>query len=106
MRGVVHLVPQYNNWECPNCDQTKQTFGNPLEIPMHTCPGLRMLSAPFIEAGTRMKVTAQIRGDYLGTDEQVRDENGAPVMAIVREREEGTDVWVQAGFAKANFGGY
>lgn len=97
-RAVILRVARY--WECPNCDATHVTQRADVHTPMHTCPGLKGLSAPYVEAGTRANVIAVSRGDYLNGDEQTTDDEGRPIAFIVRERADGADVWAHAGLAR------
>ncbi len=82
-------------WCCPNCDQTAVTH-KANETPGHICPGLRGLSVPFIVAGTRAKVEAVERDDYIGGDRVQTDADGRPVMAVITTRDEGQDCTVYA----------
>ena len=99
-RGAVALTPPEHRWECPNCDQTSVTHRHEPHTQMHTCPGLGMLSAPMVEAGTKADVRAIVREDYLAGDLQTTDEHGRPISAVVRVRDDGNDVWAQAGCAR------
>ncbi len=54
-----------------------------------------------VSAGTRAKVTANEREDYIGTEQVQTDAEGRPVMSIVTEREDGQDVVVFAPTASA-----
>lgn len=67
---------------------------------MHVCAGLRGLSAPMVEEGQRAHVYAVERGDYLNGAEQTTDEEGRPIMSVVRERADGNDVWAHAEHAR------
>jgi len=52
---------------------------------------------PLIEAGTKVKVTAVEREDYVGNEQVQLDPTGRPVMAVITEREDGSnDVSVYA----------
>jgi hypothetical protein len=92
--SLLHPPPQF--WECPNCDQ-QDCVNVPLTgIRMHTCPGLHGLTAPMVPAGTKAKVEAHEREDYVGGDHPQTDDRGRPIMSIVTTRDEGTDCVVLA----------
>ena len=101
MRPVL-LKPPESRWQCPNCDLEHVTRTREPHTPYHTCGGLRGLSAPFIPAGTKAKVAATERGDYVGTELVQTDRNGRPVMNIITERDEGLDCAVLAPCAQAD----
>ncbi len=51
-------------------------------------------------AGQRVKVTAQEREDYEGTELVTRDGEGRPIMSVEVERNDGTDLSVFAPAAQ------
>ena len=83
-------------WECPACDATHVTHEHRPHTPFHPCRGLRGLTTPFVPAGTRAKVTAVEREDYVGSEDVQTDGEGRPVMAIITTRDDGTDCTVFA----------
>lgn len=87
-------------WYCPNCDTIDATLDH---VPnrWHTCPGLHMLTAPLVRAGTRCKVEATERADYLGAEVVNLGDDGKPYMNVTTTRDDGTDVAVNAGLAQA-----
>lgn len=89
-------------WECPNCTATDVTPAN-VGNRFHTCPGLKGLTAPLIPAGTRAKVEARERDDYVGADMVQTDGEGRPVMSVVTTRDDGTDCAALAPCATASF---
>jgi hypothetical protein len=91
---VITIVPE-RQWVCPNCTFTDVTHEARPHSRYHTCPGLNGLSAPMVPAGTKAKVTAMEREDYIGTDTAGR------TMAVVTERDDGNDVTVFAPAATA-----
>lgn len=101
----VPLLTGFTEWSCPNCDTTDMT---PATVPnrWHTCPGLHMLTAPLIPAGTRCKVEAELRADYLGSEIQATGDDGRPYMAVRTTRSDGDDLAVNAGLAQARLGDY
>lgn len=84
------LQPE-QHWECPNCDLTAVTHETRPHTEFHHCAGLRSLWAPLIPAGTRAKVEAVEREDYVGRDQAQTDRDGRPVMAVVTTRDDGMD---------------
>jgi hypothetical protein len=96
----VLLATPEHRWSCPNCDASHITRESKPHTPFHSCRGLRGLTAPFVADGTRAKVEAVERGDYV-RDEVVRiDGEGRPVMAVVTTRDEGQDCAVYAPMAR------
>jgi hypothetical protein len=93
-------VPE-RRWECPNCDLTDVTREAQPHSRFHNCAGLAGLSAPMVPAGTRCKVTAHEREDYIGAEDVQYDGDGRPIMAIVTTRDEGQDCTVLAPCATA-----
>lgn len=94
------MVILRRHWQCPNCDKTLSTE-NPKQ-PYHPCPGLAGLMAPLVAAGTKAKVEAVERGDWVGKEQVQTDGNGRPVMAIVTTRDDGQDCAVLAPTARAS----
>jgi hypothetical protein len=92
-------------WECPNCPAADVTYGL-YPNRFHNCPGLHGLSAPLVRAGTRCKVTAEERGDYLAGEIQALGDDGRAYMAVRTTRDDGEDLAVNAGLAVARLGDY
>jgi hypothetical protein len=99
---AVMLRPE-QRWECPNCTQTAVTHLPPDAVAsqFHPCRGLNGLTAPMVPAGTRAKVEAIERGDYIGAEHVTTDGEGRPVMAVETTRDDGTDRAVYAPLAVA-----
>lgn len=97
---TVPLLTPVTRWECPNCDVTDVTKGL---VPnrFHTCAGLHMLTAPLVAAGTRCKVEAEERADYLGKEIQATGDDGKPYMAVRTTYDDHDDLAVNAGLAHA-----
>jgi hypothetical protein len=95
-------------WECPNCDLTAVTRELGVGQRFHNCKGLLGLSAPMVPAGTRCKVEAREREDYIGSDNgnvALTDVGGTkfkPIMSIVTTRDDGQDCVVRAPVASAS----
>ena len=98
--GVFALASE-TRWECVNCDLTEVTHEAQPHTRFHTCRGLRGLTAPMVPAGTRCKVEALERQDYINGDLVQTDDEGRPVMSIITTRDDGTDVAVLAPCATA-----
>lgn len=97
---AILLAPQLE-WSCPNCWTT--TTAPPLppgQSKMHICPGLHSLAAPLVPAGTRCKVEAVERAEYLNGEVQRTGDDGKPYMAVVTTRDDGQDAAVNAGLAR------
>jgi hypothetical protein len=99
---VTILPAPEQRWECPNCTATHVTRESKPHTPFHTCAGLRGLSAPFIAAGTKAKVEAVERGDWVGKELVQTDGEGRPVMSVVTTRDDGQDCAVFAPTARGN----
>jgi hypothetical protein len=96
----VFELPE-RRWECPNCDLTAVTRELGIGNRYHNCKGLLGLSAPMVPAGTKAKVEAKEREDYIGEDHgrvQLTDVDGkqVPIMSIVTTRDDGQDCTVRA----------
>jgi hypothetical protein len=102
---AVLLNPPEQHWVCPNCSMTDVTHLPPGAVVtrMHDCAGLKGLSAPFVPEGTRAKVEAQEREDYVGDELPQFDGDGRPIMAVVTTRDEGQDCAVLAPTARVIF---
>ena len=83
-------------WECPNCTATHVTHEQLPHTPFHPCRGLKGLTAPFIPAGTKAKVEARDRDDYVNGEMVQVNGEGRPVMSIVTTRDDGQDCAVLA----------
>jgi hypothetical protein len=99
--SIPLLAAPVRRWECPNCDLQQVTRETLPHSRFHNCAGLAGLSAPMVPAGTRCKVEAVEREDYIGAELVQTDGNGRPVMAIVTTRDEGQDCTVLAPCATA-----
>lgn len=99
---VPLLLPKPQAWYCPNCAVTDVTAPLPPgSSQYHACSGLHGLNAPLIREGTRAKVEATEREDYLNGDVQQQGDNGKVYMNVQVTRDEGTDVTVFAPTAHA-----
>jgi hypothetical protein len=97
----VLLQAPERRWECPNCPAQEVTREVQPHTRYHSCGGLRGgLTAPMVPAGTRCKVEAVEREDFIGS-EVVQLHQGRPVMSVRTTRDDGEDVAVFAPLATA-----
>jgi len=91
------LINSECHWECPNCNHTDITHEAQAHTRFHSCRGLKGLTAPMVPAGTKCKVIAHEREDYIGHNQIVTtDGDGLPIMAVETVRDDGNDVAVFA----------
>jgi hypothetical protein len=98
---VVVLLNPERRWECPNCTFTDVTHEMNPHSRFHSCRGLKGLTAPMVPAGTKAKVIAREREDYVGKENVQVDGEGRPIMSIITERDDGQDCAVLAPMAGA-----
>lgn len=98
---AVPILSSERRWECPNCTATDVTHEALPHTRFHSCRGLKGLTAPFVPAGTRAKVEAKEREDYVGAELVATDGDGRPVMSVVTVRDDGQDCTVLAPCATA-----
>jgi hypothetical protein len=97
---MTHILTTEQHWACPNCDVTEVTQGQPGNR-FHNCAGLKGLTAPMVPAGTKCKVEAMEREDYVGKEVLTYDTEGRPITAVNVTRDDGNDVVVFAPCATA-----
>jgi len=85
------LLEPTHHWVCPNCPAESVTREARPHSQFHTCPGLKGLSAPMVEAGVRVEVRPVERDDYVGSEKVQTDAEGRPWMAVVTKRNDGED---------------
>lgn len=95
MHNIPILQPR-QEWVCPNCNAQSVTHEAEPHTRMHTCPGLRGLTAPMVPAGQRCEVRAVEREDYVGKESVTLDGDGRAVMAVETVRDDGNDIAVFA----------
>jgi hypothetical protein len=95
------LLSSEQRWTCPNCDLQEVTHEACPHTRFHACRGLKGLTAPMVAAGTRCKVEAVEREDYVRGEMVQTDGEGRPVMSVVTTRDEGQDTAVLAPAAQA-----
>lgn len=101
-RGAEPLITPVRRWVCPNCVATHVTYEARPHTPFHPCRGLKGLTAPYVPDGTKAKVEARDRDDYVGGEMVQTNGEGRPVMAIVTTRDDGQDCAVLAPCATAS----
>lgn len=97
------LLQPTQHWVCPNCDLTDITHEARPHSRMHSCRGLKGLTAPMVPEGTACKVEAREREDYVGSDLPQYDGDGRPIMSVVTTRDDGQDCTVLASTATGGF---
>jgi hypothetical protein len=103
----IPLLRAMAEWYCPNCWVTDTAPPPPPgQVRFHNCPGLHGLSAPLVQKEVSCKVWAQEREDYLDGEVQAMGDDGRAYMAVVTTRDDGQDVAVNAGLARARLGDY
>ena len=93
------------HWSCPNCTQVHMTNEPRPHTPFHVCRGLKGLTAPFIEDGTKAKIQVMERGDWVGKETVQKDGEGRPVMSVVTTHDDGQDCAVFAPTASLGIEG-
>lgn len=102
MSIVAPLLSFRQFWHCPNCGLKDSTIEARPHTRMHPCPSLYGLVAPMLPAGTKAKVEAVEREDYVGRElVQTAPQNGRPYMSVKTTRDDGEDVIVFAPTALA-----
>jgi len=91
-------------WVCPLCTTTDVTYEPLPHSRFHTCAGLKGLTAPMVPEGTRCKIEAHERDDYVAGELVQLDGDGRPIMSVATTRDDGVDCTVYAGTATARGG--
>jgi len=94
------LQPE-QRWTCPNCTHTDVTHEANPHTRFHACAGVKGLTAPMVPAGTKCKVEAREREDYIAGELVQTDGDGRPVMSLITTRDDGQDCTVFAPTATA-----
>lgn len=93
---MIPILAPEHRWECPNCQYTDVTHETEAHSRFHPCRGLKGLTAPMVPAGTRCKVEAHEREDYINGDDVQTDGDGRPIMNVITTRDDGQDCTVYA----------
>lgn len=102
---TVPLLAREHRWTCPNCPATDVTYEATPHSRFHPCAGLKGLTAPMVPVGTRAKVEAVEREDWVGSELVQTDGDGRPIMRVETTRDDGNDIAVLAPCATANLRG-
>ena len=97
----VFLLAGERHWECPACEHTHVTVEHEPHSVMHPCAGLAGMTTPMVPAGTKCKVEAFEREDFIAGEEVQYNAEGRPIMSVVTTRETGEDCTVYAPCATA-----
>lgn len=97
---AVVLTPE-QHWVCPNCTHSEVTHEARPHSRFHACRGMKGLTAPMVPEGTRCKVEAHEREDFIAGELVQTDGDGRPVMKLVTTRDDGQDCVVFAPTATA-----
>ena len=100
MNIPILTIPE-SRWECLSCDHKDVTREAGVHSRFHGCRGMRGLSIAMVPAGTKGKVVAVERQDYIGKELVQMDGENRPIMSVVTERDEGIDCVVYAPTAVA-----
>lgn len=100
---MIPILDPSAMWYCPNCsNEARLPFPKPGQVHLHICMGLRGLTAPMLPVGTRAKVVAVERDDYVKDEVvQLDPELHRPVMSVVTIRDDGQDAIIFAPMATA-----
>jgi hypothetical protein len=97
------LLRAEHRWSCPNCDLEDVTYDAGPHSRFHACRGLYGLSVAMVPAGTRCKIIAVEREEYIGAEDvQYAPETGRPVAMAVTVRDDGQDCTVFAPCARGS----
>lgn len=106
----MNNIPILDNtrlWECPSCGLQHLTKDQRVITPMHPCPKLKGILAPYVEVKQGQSLKKHSfnhrvieREDYVGKESGLmKDENGKVVMAVHTENSSGHDTAVFPGTA-------
>lgn len=101
MSMAVILNRPEQRWECPKCGAQDVTHEAQPHQRFHSCRALAGIEAPMVPAGTKAKIEAVVREDYVGQEQVTLDGEGRPIMSVVTTRDDGQDVAVFAPLATA-----
>lgn len=98
---TIPILRPFQRWYCPNCRKEDVTHEAAPHTRYHVCPKLSYLTAPMLPTGTKAKIEANEREDYIGKELVRLNADGRPVMNIVTTRDDGQDCTVFAPAATA-----
>ena len=79
---MTPILDSTKRWQCPSCGTTHVTNDPRPVTPMHPCPSLSGLLAPFVEAGSDAHHVVNVREDYAGDEHGLVYADGRPVSSI------------------------
>lgn len=82
------LEPPVTRWECHHCSFTDCTREVEPHSRFHHCAGLG-ITAPMVPEGTRARVVAHERDDYINGDLVRFNDDGRPIASITTEYPDG-----------------
>jgi hypothetical protein len=88
---MTTYIRPFRHWECPNCTATHITYEAEPHTAFHICKGLKGMTAPFVPAGTKCKVEAHEREDWVNDELVQTNGEGRPIMSVVTTRDDGQD---------------
>lgn len=103
---MIPILNARTEWVCPNCPQVEFTTDTGPHTRFHACPGLKGMTAPYVPAGTRCKVEAVEREDYVGDELAQCNAEGRPIATVVTTRDDGCDVIAFPGTARGGGEGF
>lgn len=89
MAAVLLTLPPVR-WVCPNCLAEAVTPGDTPNR-FHECRGLAGITAPMVPAGSRSRVRAVVREDFVASEIVQYDGYGRPIMSVITERPDGSN---------------
>lgn len=95
------ITAPVRHWLCRNCGGEHRTQRAGPHTPMHQCPRLRGVWAPYLETHVNGRLELVERGDYVGADIPQTDGEGRPVAQVVTHRDNGRDCIILAPCAVA-----
>ena len=100
---MIPILGSETRWYCPNCKKEDVTTKSRPHTRFHACPKLG-ITAPMVKSGTKAKVVAVEREDYVRSEKGLVYRDGRPIMAVVTTRDDGEDRAVFAPTASARVG--
>jgi len=98
---TLPLLASVTRWYCPNCRKQDVTTEKGPHTRFHACPRLCGLMAPMLPVGTKAKVYAVEREDYVGREAvQLDPERRRPIQTVVTVRDDGQDAIMFAPAAR------
>lgn len=87
----IPILNPTQRWVCPNCLCRDVTHEAQPHTRMHTCKGLKGLTAPMVPEGADCTVRSVARDDYVGDATCTYDGDGTPISAVETVRADGSN---------------